>query len=262
MSQLNLDRSKYTLEFEDNFSTLDLDLTKWFPYYLPQWKSRESAKAFYRLDGNHLNLTIEEDQKPWAPEHNGEIRVSNFQTGVFAGPVGSPIGQHRFKDDLLVQEEQETLAHYTPTFGLIELRAKAIRDPECLVAFWMIGFENDPADSAEICIMEIFSKEINNDGALVGVGVKSHHDPRTTEDFSKVSVNIDVCDWHTYSVEWGPETIAFYLDGICIKTVHQSIKYAMQLMLNIYEFSRNSGSGSYPKEFAVDWVRGHRLTNP
>lgn len=79
-------------------------------------------------------MTIEEDQKPWAPEHNGEIRVSNFQTGVFAGPIGSQIGQHRFKEGLSVQEEQETLSLYTPTCGLIELRAKAIEDPDCLVA--------------------------------------------------------------------------------------------------------------------------------
>ena len=261
MNQQKLDRSMYTLEFEDNFSSINLDLTKWFPYYLPQWKSRESAKAFYRLDGNYLHLTIEESQNPWAPEHNGDIRVSNFQTGVFAGPLGSSIGQHRFRDGLSIQEEQERLALYTPTFGLIELRAKAIKDPECLVALWMIGFENVPADSAEICIMEIFGKEINNLDALIGVGVKSHHDPRVKEDFSKVPVHIDVCDWHTYSVEWGPETISFYLDDICLKIVNQSIKYPMQLMLNIYEFSRNSGSGRYPKEFAVDWVRGHRLTN-
>lgn len=32
----------------------------------------------------------------------------------------------------------------------------------------------------------------------------------------------------------------------------------MQLMLDIYEFSRHEGSGTYPKEFAVDWVRGYK----
>ena len=126
----------------------------------------------------------------------------------------------------------------------------------------MIGFENDPVDSAEICIMEIFGREVNSHGALVGVGIKKHHDPRVVEDFSKVSVHVDVCDWHTYSVEWGPDSIAFYMDDICLKVANQSIKYPMQLMLNIYEFDRKSASGRYPKEFAVDWVRGHKLANP
>jgi hypothetical protein len=36
----------------------------------------------------------------------------------------------------------------------------------------------------------------------------------------------------------------------------------MQLMLGIYEFpatSEDEPSGSYPKEFVVDYVRGYRL---
>ncbi len=257
-SQLKLDRNGYVLEFEDNFSSTDLDLTKWLPYYLPQWKSRESSQARYQLDTQQLSLMIEEDQQPWAPEHNGEIRVSNLQTGVFAGPVGSQIGQHRFKEGLVVQQEQEATALYTPTFGLIELRSKAIKDPHCLVALWLIGFESDPEDSAEICVMEIFGKDVDDDRALVGVGIKKHHDPRVEEDFSKIEVQVDVCDWHIYSVEWTPESISFYLDGICLKTVKQAIDYPMQLMLNIYELARTDGVGSYPKEFAVDWVRGYK----
>ncbi|MFZ2228054.1 MAG: glycoside hydrolase family 16 protein [Candidatus Nanopelagicaceae bacterium] len=250
-----LDRSKYELEFEDDFSSLELDRTKWFPYYLPQWKNKESTRARFRLDGGQLRLLIEEDQDPWAPELNGEIRVSNFQTGVFSGPLGTPFGQHRFREGLLVQEAQEPLSLYTPTHGLIELRAKAIKDPECLVALWLIGFESDPADSAEICVMEIFGKEIDNESALVGVGIKRHHDPRVHDDFSKVTVEADVCDWHTYSVEWTPKSISFYFDEEPLKVVDQSINYPMQLMLNIYEFNREAGTG--PKEFAVDWVRGY-----
>jgi len=246
------------VEFEDDFSSTDLDLAKWVPYYLPHWKNRESSRARYRLDVQQLSLAIEKDQQPWAPEHNGEIRVSNLQTGVFAGPLGSQIGQHRFKEGLTVQQEQESLALYVPTYGLIELRAKAIKDPDFLVALWLIGFEREPADSAEICVMEIFGKEIDNAGALIGVGVKAHHDPRVLDDFAKARVEANVCDWHTYSVEWTKSEISFYFDEVCLKTVDQSINYPMQLMLNIYEFSRDGGSGTYPKEFAVDWVRGFR----
>lgn len=248
----------HVLEFEDDFRTSELDRSKWFPHYLPQWKNREATRAHYRLDSEKLALQIEEDQQPWAPEHNGAIRVSNLQTGVFAGPLGSEFGQHRFKEGLTVQEVQETLALYTPTHGLIELRAKAVRDPECLVALWLIGFESEPANSAEICVMEIFGNEIEDDRALVGVGVKAHYDPRVEDDFSKVIVEADVCDWHTYSVEWTPSGITFYFDDVYLKTLKQAINYPMQLMLNIYEFSREEGAGAYPKEFAVDWVRGYK----
>jgi beta-glucanase (GH16 family) len=87
------------------------------------------------------------------------------------------------------------------------------------------------------------------------VGIKRHHDPRVHDDFSKVTVEADVCDWHTYSVEWTPKSISFYFDEEPLKVVDQSIDYPMQLMLNIYEFNREAGTG--PKEFAVDWVRGY-----
>lgn len=257
MTLSKLDRGNYELEFEDDFSSPELDLAKWFPYYLPQWKDRDSTRARYRLDGQRLSLTIEEDQEPWAPEHNGEIRVSNLQTGVLSGPIGSPFGQHHFKEGLTVQQEQESLTLYTPTYGLIELRAKANKDPDCMVALWLIGFESDPDDCAEICVMEIFGREIEAGSALVGVGVKAHHDRRVQDDFSKVTVEADVCDWHTYSVEWTSESISFYFDEVCLKTINQSINYSMQLMLNIYEFDRDAGTGVYPKEFVVDWVRGY-----
>jgi hypothetical protein len=53
-----------------------------------------------------LRLFIEHDQEPWSPEFAGHLRVSSLQTGVFAGPVGSAIGQHRFREGIIVREAQ------------------------------------------------------------------------------------------------------------------------------------------------------------
>jgi hypothetical protein len=38
-----------------------------------------------------------------------------------------------------------------------------------MVAFWMIGFEDAPERSAEICICEIFGRDVQRDDAVVGV---------------------------------------------------------------------------------------------
>jgi len=38
-----LDRTGYELEFEDDFDRATLDLTRWLPYYLPQWSSRHAS---------------------------------------------------------------------------------------------------------------------------------------------------------------------------------------------------------------------------
>ena len=66
---------------------------------------------------------IEDDQPPWCPEFDGGTRVSSLQTGVFAGPLGSGVGQHRFTPDAVVREEQVERRLYTPQYGFFELRA-------------------------------------------------------------------------------------------------------------------------------------------
>ena len=93
----------YELAFEDTFDGDTLGQTRWLPYYLPQWTSREAAAARYRLGGGVLRLVIEADQPPWCPELDGQTRASSLQTGVFSGPVGSRVGQSRFNSDLVVR---------------------------------------------------------------------------------------------------------------------------------------------------------------
>jgi hypothetical protein len=87
-----------------------LDERRWVPYYLPQWSGSERSAASYEVGGGRLRLQIEADQEPWCPELDGEVRVSSLQTGVFSGPVGSRVGQHRFDAEAVVREEQETRA--------------------------------------------------------------------------------------------------------------------------------------------------------
>ena len=248
----------FELEFKDTFDGDDLDTTRWLPFYLPHWSSRERSAARYVVRDGLLRLRIEEDQQPWCPELDGELRVSSLQTGELAGPVGSTVGQHRFSEAAVVREEQPNVRLYTPLFGRVELRAKANDDPRAMVALWMIRYD-EPDRSSEICVCEIFGNEIGDDHALVGVGVHPFGDDRILDDFTKVRVEIDAREFHVYATEWTPDGVAFFVDDALVKTVPQSPDYAMQLMLNIYEFP-GEPAGSYPKEFVVDYVRGYRLT--
>jgi glycosyl hydrolase family 16 len=254
----------YELAFEDTFDGSALDEARWFPYYLPQWSSRESSAARYEIGGGLLRLIIEAEQQPWCPEFDGETRVSSLQTGVFAGPVGSTQGQSRFRPGLIVRQAQDNARLFTPQYGLFELRAKAIDDPRCMVALWMIGYEDEPERSGEILIFEIFGREVNGNVGAIGMGVRPHGDPAVVDAFSKESLPIDIREFHEYAAEWTPSWIAFYVDGRLVKVVRQSIAYPMQFMLGIYEFADGPDPGSpverYPKEFVVDWFRAWRRT--
>jgi hypothetical protein len=249
---------EYQLTFEDTFDGDALDRSRWYPHYLPQWSSREASAARYRVGGGTLRLLIEADQRPWCPEFDGETRVSSLQTGVFAGPVGSGVGQHRFTPGLVVRQAQPDTRLYTPRYGRFEMRAKAIDDPRCMVTLWMIGYEDEPDRSAEICVCEIFGRDVTPDRVGIGMGVHPFGDPTIRDEFSVEAVPIDAREFHVYTAEWTPEHVAFLVDHRLVKTVHQSPRYPMQFMLGVYEFPDSDRSTSYPKEFTVDYVRGYQ----
>lgn len=253
-----LDRSGYRLVLEDDFDDGVLDPAVWLPFHLPHWSSRAAAAARYVVGGGGLRLRVDADQGPWCPEFDGELRVSSLQTGVFSGPVGDPVGQHRFNARAVVRHEEPLTVLLAPRYGLFEMRARAVADPECMVAWWMIGVEDAPERSGEICIFEIFGREVAPDHALIGMGVHPFGDPHLIDDFAKVRVDMDVCQVHEYAAEWTPERVRFYVDEHLVRTVEQSPAYPMQFMLGLYEFRDQPvppGGRAYPKEFVVERFR-------
>ncbi|HEY7003809.1 MAG TPA: glycoside hydrolase family 16 protein [Gaiellaceae bacterium] len=253
---------RYELEFEDTFAGDELDLDRWLPYYLPHWSSRALSAAHYRVGDGLLELLIEGDQQPWCPEFDDGVRVSSLQTGEFAGPLGSRVGQHRFKSEARVREEQKDLRLYTPHLGRVELRAAASDDPSTMVSLWMIGYEDEAERSAEICVCEIFGRDVGPREAGIGLGVHPFGDPSIADEFSRVFLPMDARDFHVYAAEWRKDEVVFFVDDEEVKSVSQSPSYPMQLMLGIYEFPDASPQlrpDSYPKRFAVDFVRGYQL---
>ena len=250
----------YTLVFEDDFDSGRLDESKWLPFYLPQWSSRAKTGAKYRFEDSQLILQITEDQEPWNPELDGAIKVSNLQTGVYSGPLGSEYGQHRFNPNCRVREEQAETRLFTPKYGYLEMRAKGLHTPNNLCALWMIGFEDRPERSAEICVFEL--KGWNGGGAdrsTVGFGIHPFGDPKIDDEFFEREFPIDASRFHIYAVHWTAEGVGFYIDNVLVHQSKQSPDYPMQLMLNLYEIPR-PGSDSeqrpkYPSEFHIDYIR-------
>jgi Glycosyl hydrolases family 16 len=257
-----LDRSLFELAFDEDFTAPTLDPSRWIAEYLPHWSTPERTAARYSLDDGCLQLKIEADQPPWCPELDGDLRVSSIQTAEFAGPVGSAIGGHAFKPGAVVRTAQEPRSLYTPNGGLIELRCRALADPRLMVALWMIGLGEESERSAEICVMEIFGRDVERHRVRVGMGLHPFADSTIVDDFATVELGIDAAAFHTYSAAWWPDKVAWYVDDRLARVVQQSPAYPMQLMLSLYELPISGpderSAAEYPKTFAVDWVRGHR----
>jgi hypothetical protein len=244
-----------SLVFADDFDDPTLDTSRWIPAYLPQWSSWERSRPRYRLRDGCLVLAIEPDQRPWCPEFNGPVRVSGLQTGVFSGPIGSPIGQHHFAPGLTVREAQVPRRTFTPQYGRIEVRARCLVGPGNVAALWLIGYEEHPEESAELCVFELKGSAVDETGAVVGYGIHPFADPSLTEDFHETRIDQDIGDFHVYSADWRPDGVTFALDGRPLGTVAQSPAYPMQLMLNIYDLEPAATHAHGVMELWVDYVR-------
>lgn len=255
-----LDRSGYELVFDDDFTSPELDPSRWVDHYLPHWTTPDRSQARYALTDEGLRLRVDPDQPAWRTE-DGELRVSSLQTGLFSGPAGSPTGQHRHRDDLSVVTARRTQRLYLPSSGLVEATLRASSDPTVMLAFWLVGFEEEsPQQAGEVCVVEIFGHAIEAGSAALNSGLKAHHDPRLTTDMATVRLPIDATDWHTYTAEWGDDGARFYVDDQLVRTVSQPLGYPLQLMVSLFEFpvSPARDAAVYPKHGDVRSVRGYR----
>ena len=246
---------RYELEFYDGFDGPALDTRHWLPHYLPQWSSRQASQATYNIVDGTLVLRIANDQKPWCPEFNGAVRVSSLQTGVFSGALGSRQGQHRFADTCVVREVQETVRLYTPRYGYFELRAKCALAANNVAALWMIGFEDTPEKSAEICIFELKGGNVGEQRSSIGYGIHPFGDPSLEDEFFEDAFDVNMAEFNTYAAEWTATAVHFYINGAHIRTIHQSPAYEMQFMLNIYDLENLLSPNA---AFIVDYVAGYK----
>lgn len=247
------------LIFEDHFDHPQLDLEKWFPHYLPHWSSLDRSKARYQIEDSRLRLFIQEDQSPWCPEFDGDVKVSGLQTGHFSGAPGSQVGQHRFSQHANVREELTELKLFLPHYCRLEMKARTKLNPWNLAALWLIGFEDHPEQSGEITLFEAFGHDATPGNTRVGRGIKKIHDPQLVDEIDQSPLPISLTDWHVYAMNWTPSGIDFFVDGERVMHSEQSPDYPMQLMLNFYDLPSDAPRHAAEEAwFDIDYIRAYK----
>lgn len=246
------------VHLEERFTGDDLDTSVWFPYYLSHWSSRADSAATYAVDDGELRLSIPPSQGLWcADRHDEPLRVSCLQTGAFSGPAGGTVGQQPFVPGMTVREEQPPFWGYTPTYGRFEARLRGVVTERSMVAFWLSGIEDRPERSGEICVMEVFGSAAHD----VGMGIHQFRDPKLREEWEAPWLDLEVSEFHTYGVEWRPDSVSFSVDGAVVRVVRQAPDYPMQLMLGVFDFPGRGGSDGDVPELVVSHVRGRPLAD-
>ncbi|WP_396668482.1 hypothetical protein [Microbacterium sp. R86528] len=241
-------------DLDDDFSA-GLSSQRWVASYLPQWTTPERSRAHYDIVADGIELRIDSDQLDWRIE-DAPLRVSNLQTGVYSGPVGSALGTHRHRGDLAVRTQTPQRLLFAPSRGRDEITLSASRDPNCMAAAWLVGTEHrSPTESGEICIFEIDAEAIG-EATVARTGVKAHHDPHLTTDMIEVSVPVDASSPHTWTVIWGEGETVIGCQGRQLRKIAQAPDYPLFLMIDLFEIGPREGG--YPKSATIHNVRAWR----
>jgi hypothetical protein len=245
--------------FRDDFTGDRLDPTVWDPHYLPHWGTRLGTAAVHEVTAGRLRLTVPVDHPLWCPDqHQTPLRVSGIASGGHSGPVGSTIGGQPFLEGQTVREEQPRFVGWLPSRGEVAVRCRMEISHRSMAAVWLSGFEETAEQSGELCLVEVFGKDVEPGSAEIGMGVKKLHDPDLVHDFAAPRVPVDVGDWHEYAVRWDDQQAVFTVDGEHVRTCRNPPTYPLQVMVAVFDFpawSRGDDEHLVPA-YELDWVSG------
>jgi hypothetical protein len=232
------------MAFVDDFDAPELDRHVWLPHYLPHWSSREASAATVVIEGSELRLTIPIEQDLWCEDdHEPPLRVSGVQSGSLSG-------QQPFREGQVVRSEEPAWWGVTPRYGRLDIRARMELSPRSMAAVWLVGIEDRPERSGEICVFEVFGDA----PTAVGMGIHPFRDPLLVDDFDAPRLAIDVREPHLYTADWRPGRVDFSVDGEHVRSVGQAPDYPMQFMIAVFDFPEKPGPPGHVPLLAIDRV--------
>lgn len=262
-----VNKEGYRLIFQDEFDNSDGKLSSqlWVDKYLSSWTREPAlAKPTYTLEDGVMSLQIFEETRPWAEEYDGQTVVSGFTTG-------NRNALHNWNRNNEVRNPVETEITHINQYGYYEIRAKTQPGSSRHAAWWLVGFEDRPEQSAEIDIFEVLGNDKhgvprafhawNDPSNPFSGGASTYRD--TTADFHH--------EWHTYGFDWQegtgsgdhPDRLVFYVDGKEIGSTNTKIDYPMIQLFSLYEKRAGGWTGPwewmpYPNSFDIDYVRVYK----
>ena len=216
-----------------------------------------------RSTDDGLHLTIPADQPLWCPDlHPDPLRVSCIQSGSFAGPLGSTIGQQPFQDGLVgPRGAAGDVGLHAAATGGSRCACAASSPPRSMFAFWMSGIEDRPERCGEICVAEMFGDAIRDGSADVGMGM--HRVPRSRAGARSSAPS----RWRSTSPSstrtassGGRDRWRSTSTATSVRRLDQAPDYPVQLMIGVFDFPTPLEDGDPPvPEMVVSHVRGEPL---
>ena len=261
------EKEGYVLDWHDEFDGTKLDTEKWLPEFLPHnTPIVEGSKANYRVSDGTLKLILDENTVDY---YTGEMRRTDANGMIVSGIQTYEKDALHMKD---IKRSVEPFDGYKTQYGYFEASLKIPRsEGGGTVGFWMFGCEPDAkknglgsTQTAEIDIVETFF----NNPRKYEPKLHPWTDPDLFEFYEDgVTLPGEDADYynefHTYAMDWTPESLVFYVDGVEVSRTEQSPQYEMCICLCIISsFDPNNWGGVcdglFPYIYEVDYVRVYK----
>ena len=157
----------------------------------------------------------------------------------------------------------DTYKSFSQLYGYFEVRAQLPAGQGLWPAFWLL-----PADDVNTSELDAF-EVLGNDPSSLYATVHGTTGGQSASLSEKLAVADTSAGFHTYGVDWEPDTVTFYMDGVEIASepTPASMDKPMYVLLNLAV----GGAGSWPgapdgttpaaAQFNIDYVRAYATAN-
>jgi beta-glucanase (GH16 family) len=191
----------WSLRFQDEFNGAALDSSKWVACYLYHW----ADVGCYKTNGTSASWYMPDD----VLVGDGTLKLRAQHRTV----TGTD-GQTYAYSSGLISSGKDTYDPAVPPrfaflYGYVEMRAKVPAGQGLWSAFWML--QADGQWPWEIDMLESLGQHPDTAFMTVHYPTANWDDDVDNSTYAGADLS---ADFHTYAVEWAPDRIVWYIDGI------------------------------------------------
>ncbi|WLR46388.1 glycoside hydrolase family 16 protein [Halobacillus litoralis] len=204
--------SDWSLVWNDEFLAEEIDSDKW-TYDIGNWIVDENGEGVAAGWGNNeKEYYTDSSENSYTEDGHLVIKAKKEEE-----PVTDEFGSYDYTSAKL-----KTKGLFSKKYGKFEAKMKLPEGQGFWPAFWMMP-EDDVygpwPTSGEIDIMEAAGGDTSNIGGAIHYGEEWPNNTYTAKDYH-FPEGEDFRDYHTYSVEWEPGEIRWYVDGELYQTLN------------------------------------------
>ncbi len=229
-------------------------------------QARETADGWQMVFGDDFDGSSLDEQKwtsayPWGRDRSSVGELQYYAEDAFELDSGklriiakpSSRGTHNYDSGLISSHKS-----FTTQYGRFEIRCKMVNGKGLWPAFWLLPITTEWPP--EIDVFESYGHKPDT------VSMHAHYEEGGKHrDSGETFQGPDFTqDFHTFAVEWSPEKIVWFVDGVkrhelVGKSPHEPMYMLANMAVGGYAGSPDA-STPFPASFDIDYIRVYEAT--